>query len=67
MEMFFWRLLYSYGKITICIFLEGKSSEFFPINLGVAQGCRQSPILFFIYINGLLNVIEKCTVLHCRC
>ena len=43
-----------------CVFLEGKSSEFFSINQEVAQGCTLSPTLFLIYINGLLNEIEKC-------
>ena len=32
----------------------------FSINHGVAQGCTLSPTLFLIYINGLLNEIEKC-------
>ena len=41
-------------------FLEGRSSKFFSINQGVAQGCTLSPTLFLIYINGLLNEIEKC-------
>ena len=41
-------------------FLEGKSSEFFPIKQRVAQGCTLSPTLFLIYINGLLCEIEKC-------
>ena len=40
--------------------MEGKSSEFFPINQVVAQGCILSPTLFLIYINGLLIEIEKC-------
>ena len=40
--------------------MEGKSSEFFSINQGVAQGCTLSPTLFLIYIIGLLNEIEKC-------
>ena len=34
--------------------------NFFSINQGVAQGCTLSPTLFLIYINGLLNEIEKC-------
>ena len=38
-------------------FLQGKSSEFFPIKQGVAQGCTLSATL--IYINGLLCEIEK--------
>ena len=46
--------LHSLCMLTIGVaFLEGKTSEFFPINQGVAQGCTLLPILFLIYINGL--------------
>ena len=41
-------------------FLNGKSFEFFQMKQGVAQGCTLSPMLFWIYINGLLCEIEKC-------
>ena len=56
-----WRVVRSlYVNNKSCVFLEGKSSEFFPINQGVAQGCTLSPTLFLIYINGLLCEIENC-------
>ena len=42
-----------------CVFLEGKSSEFSPINQGLAQGCPLSPTFFLIHVNGLLSEIEK--------
>ena len=48
-----------YANDRSCVFLEGKSSEFFSINQRVAQGCTLSLTLFLIYINGLLNEIEK--------
>ena len=69
-----WRVVMSlYANIRSCVFLEGKSSEFFLEDLpwrpalfqktcpyqGVAQGCTLSPTLFLIYINGLSNEIEK--------
>ena len=55
-----WRVVRSlYVNNRSCVFLEGKCSDFFPINQGVAQGCTLSPTLFLIYINGLLNEIEK--------
>ena len=49
-----------YANNRSCVFLEGKSSEFFSINQGVAHGCTLSPTLFLTYINGLLNEIEIC-------
>ena len=39
--------------------MEGKSSKFFPVNQGVAQGCTFSPTLSLIYISSLLVEIEK--------
>ena len=55
-----WRVVRSlYNDNRSCIFLDGKCSEYFPINQGVAQGCTLSPTLFLIYINGLLSEIEK--------
>ena len=56
-----WRVVRSlYANNRSCVFFEGKSCEFFSINQGVAQVCTLSPTLFLIYINGLLNEIEKC-------
>ena len=55
-----WRVVRSlYVNNRSCIFLEGKCSEYFSVNQGVAQGCTLSPTLFLIYINGLLCEIEK--------
>ena len=42
-----------------CTFLEGKCSDFFPINREVAQCCTLSPTLFLIYITALLSEIKK--------
>ena len=49
-------------------FSEGKSSEFFSIKQGVAQGCTLSPTctLFLIHINGQLSEIEKCPELDVK-
>ena len=41
------------------VLLEGDISEPFNIGQGVAQGCSMSPILFSIFINPLLDVVEK--------
>ena len=54
-----WRVVRSLYINNSCIFLEGKSSEFFLIKQGVAQGCTLSPTFKKIYINGLLCEIEK--------
>ena len=55
-----WRVVRSlYVNNRSCVYLDGKSSEFFTVNQGVAQGCTLSPTLFLIYINGLLCEIEK--------
>ena len=51
---------YAYVNNRSCILLEGKSSDYFSIDQGVAQGCTLLPTLFLIYINGLLCKIEKC-------
>ena len=41
------------------VLLEGEVSEQFSTGLGVAQGCSMSPILFSIFINQLLDEVEK--------
>ena len=47
-----------------CVFLEGKSSDFSPVDKSVAQGCTLSPTLFSIYITGMFgNTAVRCGVL----
>ena len=41
------------------VLLEGEVSEQSRIGQGVAQGCSMSPILFSIFINQLLDEVEK--------
>ena len=36
------------------ILLEGEKSNMFSVEQGVAQGCSLSPVLFSVFINGLL-------------
>ena len=43
--------------------LEDKSSEFL---FDSSEGCTLSSTLFFVYINGLLNEIEKCPELGAK-
>ena len=44
------------------VLLEGKISKQFNIGQGVAQGCSMSPILFSIFINQLLDDVEKAAI-----
>ena len=39
--------------------LDGEQSEVFHVEQGVAQGCSLSPILFSVFINGLLTEVEE--------
>ena len=41
------------------VLLEGECSEAFDVQQGVAQGCSLSPILFSVFINGLLKEVEQ--------
>ena len=41
------------------VFLEGEKSKSFNIGQGVAQGCSILPSSLFIFINQLLNEVEK--------
>ena len=38
--------------------LEGEKSDTFKVEQGVAQGCSLSPVLFSVFINDLLIVVE---------
>ena len=44
------------------VLLEGEKSKPFNIGQGVAQGCSMSPILFYIFINQLLDEVEKAEI-----
>ena len=58
-----WRIVRSlYLKNRSCVYLEGKTSGFFSVNQGVAQGCTLSPTLFLIYIDGLLCELEAAQI-----
>ena len=41
------------------ILLEGEKSAAFGVEQGVAQGCSLSPILFSVFINGVLKAVEE--------
>ena len=55
-----WRVIKKMYDITeSAALLEGEKSKPFDISQGVAQGCSLSPILFSIFINQLLDEVEK--------
>ncbi len=58
-----WRVIKNMYDITqSAVLLEGEVSEQFNIGQGVAQACSMSPILFSIFINQLLDEVEKAGV-----
>ena len=53
-----WRVINMYDTTQSAVLLE-EVSEQFNISQGVAQGCNMLPILFSIFINQLLDEVEK--------
>ena len=45
-----------YESSRSAVLLEGEQLAAFNVEQGVAQGCSLSPILFSVFINGLLKV-----------
>ena len=55
-----WRVIKRMYQVTkSSVLLDGEISNQFDISQGVAQGCSLSPILFSVFINDLLNEVEK--------
>ena len=55
-----WRVIKQmYESSRSAVLLEGERSESFSVQQGVAQGCSLSPILFSVFINGLLEELEQ--------
>ena len=47
-----------YDGIKSCVSINGKSSNYFPSNIGVRQGENLSPFLFTIFLNDLENFLS---------
>ena len=55
-----WRVIKKmYESSRSAVLLEGEQSAAFNVEQGVAQGCSLSPILFSVFINGLLKEVEQ--------
>ena len=52
-----------YESSTSAVLLVGEQCGAFNVEQGVAQGCSLSPILFSVFINGLLKEVEQATEL----
>ena len=58
-----WRVFKKiYAVSRSAVLLEGEKSASFSVDQGVAQGCSLSPILFSVFINDLLKVVEEADV-----
>ena len=55
-----WRVIRRmYESSKSAVLLDGEQSEAFDVEQGVAQGGSSSPILFSVFINGLLSEVEE--------
>jgi hypothetical protein len=55
-----WRILRKiYAHVESCVLLGESRTEWFDIEVGLRQGCLLSPILFLIFLNDLVEEINK--------
>ena len=51
-------LIALYENVKCCVRINGSLTDWFPVDIGVKQGCILSPILFAMYINDLTLAIK---------
>ena len=55
-----WRVLRSiYRKVESCVVVNGVQTDWFPVDTGVRQGCVLSPLLYALFINGLVKQLNN--------
>src|SRR6185437_16066167 len=54
-----WRVLQAiYERVESCVRVNGQASDWFSIDTGVRQGCVLSPLLYALFINGLVHELN---------
>ena len=43
---------------TVCVWVGDGVSEWFPVNVGLRQGCVMSPCLFNVYMDGVVREVN---------
>ena len=47
-----------YVDNTVCVRVGNDESEWFPVNVGLTQGCVMSPCLFNVYMDGVVREVN---------
>ena len=58
-----WRVIRNlYDVVESSVLVGQRRTEWFPVEAGVRQGCILSPILFVIFIDGLVRAVKRARV-----